>query len=102
MNLLTRYVGAKVIEFSDVPEGEVWFTVAENLNVAYANPNGDLSLAFPFSVDQTGFVGVLHDMDSSRLTSETVLMHAISMFPENIDAVVKVTITPPTTTTATA
>lgn len=102
MNLLTRYVGAKVIEFSDVPEGEVWFTVSENLNVAYANPNGDLSLAFPFSVDQTGFVGVLHDMDSSRLTSETVLMHAISMFPENIDAVVKVTITPPTTTTATA
>lgn len=100
LNLLTRYVGTKVIEFSDVPEGEVWFTVAENLNVAYANPRGDVSSAFPFQVDATGFVGVIHDIQHDRLTSETVLMHAISMFPENIDAVVRVNIKAPTTTTA--
>ncbi|MCI2771310.1 Uncharacterised protein [Mycobacteroides abscessus subsp. abscessus] len=94
LNLLTTYVGVRVIEFSDVPEGEVWLTVAENLNVAYANPRGELSRAFPFATDQTGFVGVLHDIISNRLTTETIMAHAISMFPENIDAVVKVDIKP--------
>lgn len=94
MNLLTDYVGVKVIEFADVPKGEVWMTVAENLNAAYANPRGELSRAFEFATDETGFVGVLHDINSRRLTSETVLTHAVTLFPENVDAVIKVTIKP--------
>lgn len=102
MNLLTPYVGARVLEFSDIPEGEVWLTTAENLNVAYANPNGELSLAFSFATDETGFVGVIHNIIPNRLTTETILAHAVTMFPENIDAVVKVSITkePKATTTA--
>lgn len=92
MGLLTNYVGVKVIELSDVPKGEIWMTVSENLNVGYANPNGELSRAFNFAVDETGFVGVLHDIQSNRLTSETTLMSAVKLFPENIDAVVKVKI----------
>ncbi|MBF0842314.1 capsid protein [Staphylococcus lentus] len=102
MNLLTPYVGARVLEFSDIPEGEVWLTTAENLNVAYANPNGELSLAFSFATDETGFVGVIHNIIPNRLTTETILAHAVILFPENIDAVVKVSITkePIATTTA--
>lgn len=92
LNLLTPYVGVKVIEFADVPAGEVWMTTAENLNVAFANPRGELSRAFAFATDETGFVGVLHDIQPERLTADTVFASAISMFPENIDAVVKVTI----------
>ncbi|PKE07069.1 capsid protein [Macrococcoides caseolyticum] len=94
MNLLTDYVGVKVIEFADVPKGEVWMTVSENLNAAYANPRGELSRAFDFATDETGFVGVLHDINSRRLTSETVLTHAVTLFPENVDAVIKVKIKP--------
>lgn len=94
MNLLTDYVGVKVIEFADVPKGEVWMTVSENLNAAYANPRGELSRAFEFATDETGFVGVLHDINSRRLTSETVLTHAVTLFPENVDAVIKVKIKP--------
>lgn len=75
-----------------MPQGEVWMTVAENLNVAYANPRGELSRAFAFATDATGFVGVLHDIQPQRLTSDTIYASAISMFPENIDAVIKVTI----------
>ncbi|COR90031.1 Uncharacterised protein [Streptococcus pneumoniae] len=37
---------------------------------------------------------MLHDIISNRLTTETIMAHAISMFPENIDAVVKVDIKP--------
>ncbi|HAR6305306.1 TPA: capsid protein [Staphylococcus pseudintermedius] len=92
VNLLTPYVGVKIVEFADVPQGEVWMTVAENLNVAYANPRGELARAFAFSTDATGFVGVLHDIQPQRLTSDTIYASAISMFPENIDAVIKVTI----------
>ncbi|PXA45612.1 capsid protein, partial [Staphylococcus pseudintermedius] len=92
MNLLTPYVSVKIVEFADVPQGEVWMTVAENLNVAYANPRGELARAFAFSTDATGFVGVLHDIQPQRLTSDTIYASAISMFPENIDAVIKVSI----------
>ncbi|ADC88339.1 capsid protein [Staphylococcus sp. HMSC062E10] len=97
LNLLTPYVGVRVIEFADVPAGEVWMTTAENLNVAFANPRGELSRAFAFATDETGFVGVLHDIQPERLTADTVFASAISMFPENIDAVVKVTIKAETT-----
>ncbi|HCX9016530.1 TPA: capsid protein [Staphylococcus aureus] len=92
MGLLTNFVGVKIIELSEVPKGEVWMTVSENLNVAYANPSGQISQAFNFATDETGFVGVLHDIQSNRLTSETVIMSAVKIFPENIDAVVKVKI----------
>lgn len=90
MGLLTNFVGVKLIELSDVPQGEVWMTVSENLNIAYADPSGELGQAFNFATDETGFVGVLHDIQSSRLTAETILMAALKVFPENIDAVVKV------------
>lgn len=93
LNLLTPYVGVQVIEFADVPQGTVYMTTAENLNVAYANPQGELGRAFNFATDQTGFVGVLHDIQSNRLTADTVFASAISMFPENVDAVVSVEIT---------
>lgn len=92
LNLLTTYVGVRVIEFADVPAGEIWLTVSENLNVAYANPRGELSRAFNFATDETGFVAVTHDINARRLTSETIYTSAVTMFPENIDAVVKVTI----------
>lgn len=97
LTLLTPYVGAQVIEFADVPQGTVYMTTAENLNVAYANPQGEMSRAFNFASDQTGFVGVIHDIQPQRLTADTVYASAISMFPENIDAVVKVSIEDNTT-----
>ncbi|UTT55155.1 capsid protein [Staphylococcus equorum] len=95
LNLLTPYVGVQVIEFADVPQGSVYMTTAENLNVAYANPQGEMGRAFNFASDQTGFVGVLHDIQANRLTADTVFASAISMFPENVDAVVSVAIEEP-------
>lgn len=98
MGLLTNFVGIRVVEFSDVPEGELWMTVAENLNVAYANPNGELSKAFNLVTDQTGLVGVMHNVQPTRLTSDTIIMSATKMFPENVDAVIKVLIRPSSNT----
>ena len=39
-----------------------------------------------------GFVGVIHDIQPQRLTADTVYATAISMFPENVDAVIAVDI----------
>ncbi|MCK6234020.1 capsid protein [Staphylococcus epidermidis] len=94
MGLLTNYVGVRVIELSDVPAGEVWMTASENLNIAYANPNGEVGKAFNLVTDETGIVGVLHDIQANRLTAETVLTGAIQIFAENVDAVVKIKIKP--------
>ncbi|PTJ88167.1 capsid protein [Staphylococcus hyicus] len=92
MNLLSNYVGAKVVEFSEVPKGEIWLTTAENLNLFYADPRGEINRAFNFATDATGYVGVLHDIQADRLTSDTVFASAVTMFPEIVDAVVKVKI----------
>ncbi|MCG1483289.1 capsid protein [Staphylococcus epidermidis] len=94
MGLLTNYVGVRVIELSDVPAGEVWMTASENLNIAYANPNGEVGKAFNLVTDEIGMVGVLHDIQANRLTAETVLTGAIQIFAENVDAVVKIKIKP--------
>lgn len=94
MGLLTNYVGVRVIELLDVPAGEVWMTASENLNIAYANPNGEVGKAFNLVTDETGMVGVLHDIQANRLTAETVLTGAIQIFAENVDAVVKIKIKP--------
>ncbi|WP_411860731.1 phage major capsid protein [Mammaliicoccus sciuri] len=95
LNLLTPYIGVQIIEFADVPQGKVYMTTAENLNVAFANPAGELSKAFNFATDETGFVGVMHDIQSKSLTADTVYASAISMFPELIDAVIEVSIEEP-------
>lgn len=92
MNLLNNYVGVQLVEDASVPKGEIRMTTAQNLKVVFANPRGEISRAFPLVTDETGFVGILHDIQAERLTADTVYASAVTMYPENIDEVVKVTI----------
>lgn len=94
VNLLSNYVGANILTNKDVPEGTIYVTAAENLKVAYADPNGDVGRGFQFITDETGLIGILHDDQADRLTLDTVLASAVTLFPDVLDAVVAVDIVP--------
>lgn len=92
LNLLSDYINARIFTNKDIPEGTVYVTAAENIVVAYVNPQGELSKAFPFTTDETGYIGVMHDIEHKRLTAETVTLNAIKFFPDVVNGVVAVTI----------
>lgn len=95
LNLLSNYVGANILTNKDVPKGTIYVTAAENLKLAYADPNGDIGKAFNFVTDETGYIGIKHSSQDDRLTEDTVLASAVTLFPDVLDAVVAVKIVEP-------
>src|SRR5699024_7127173 len=92
LNLLSNYVGANIVTNKDVPKGTIYVTAAENLQIAYADPNGDIGQAFDFVTDATGFIGITLSCQDDRLTEDSVLASAVTLFPDVLDAVVAVDI----------
>lgn len=96
LSYVENFLGARVaIISSTVPAKTVYGTAPENLVFAYATvAAGEINKAFDFTVEETGIIGVLHDINHQRLTSETVTLSAIALFAERLDGVIKATITP--------
>ena len=77
----------------EVPKGTVYTTADQNLVAAFANMSGgEIGKAFDFVTDNTGLIGVTHDIDKKRLTAETVTAYGIVLFAERLDGVVVGTI----------
>lgn len=95
MQYVENFLGFRVAMISAlVPEGTIYATAAENLVLAYANMAGSqVAGTFDMYVDETGLIGVTHDVNKQRLTAETITASAVVLFPERIDGVVKSTIT---------
>ena len=95
MQYVENFLGFRVAMISAlVPEGTIYATAAENLVIAYANmSNSDVARAFDMYVDETGLIGVTHDVNKQRLTAETITASAVVMFAERLDGVIKSTIT---------
>lgn len=86
-----------VFTHGDIPKGTIYSTAADNLVIAYALMNGgEIDKAFDFTTDETGLIGVTHDINKQRLTAETITAYGIVLFAERIDGVVVGTITEPT------
>ena len=95
MKYVENFLGVDLVFInSQITKGTAFVTAANNLKVAYANVRGEMSKAFPFITDSTGIIGILHDVNASHLTAETVTLSATVMFAERLDGVVKATITP--------
>lgn len=95
MSYIENFMGFRVAMItSQIDKGEIWATAAENLVLAYANmASADLAEPFDFYTDETGLIGITHDVNKSRLTTETITASAIALFAERLDGVVKATIT---------
>lgn len=89
MRYLENFLGTDVTLLSaQVPKGTLYMTAANNLNIAYADVRGELQKAFNFTADESGFIGILHDIQHERLTAETVTLSGIILYAERLDGVV--------------
>ncbi|WP_422122925.1 hypothetical protein DHX103_14435 [Planococcus sp. X10-3] len=78
----------------DIPQNTVYSTADENLIAAHAvMSGGEIGQAFDFTTDETGLIGVTHDINKQRLQAETITAYGIVLFAERLDGVVVGTIT---------
>ena len=96
MNYVQDFLNNRVIFMhGEVPQGTVYSTADQNLIAAYALMNGgEIDRAFDFTTDDTGIIGVTHDINKQRLTAETITAYGLVLFAEIIDGVVVGTIEP--------
>jgi hypothetical protein len=96
MTIISGFTDVTIITNTSVPKGKVYATAPDNLVLAYAPVSGsELSKAFTFTTDDTGYIGITHNTVNNNLTYETVVMDGILLFAERIDGVVVVTINVP-------
>lgn len=100
LNYYTDVTGTVVFTSTQVAQGSVYATAAENLVLAYI-PAGtsDLGRQFGLTADNTGFIGMKHFLHNESLTQQTLVVSGVLMFPERLDGVVQVPLaaTEPTT-----
>lgn len=88
----TDVTGTVVFTSRNIDRGEIYATVADNIQVAHISGNSDGFRAFNMVTDEFGFIGMVHGQQLNNLTIETVLASGILMFPERLDGIVKVEI----------
>lgn len=95
MQYIENFLNFKVALISSlVPKGTIYATAAQNLVIAYADmANSEVSSTFGMYTDETGLLGVTHDINKQRLTAETIVATAVVLFPERMDGVIKSTVT---------
>lgn len=96
MNYVEDFLNNRVVFMhGDIPQGTVYSTADQNLVAAHALMSGGaIGQAFDFTTDETGLIGVTHDINKQRLQAETITAYGIVLFAERLDGVVVGTITP--------
>lgn len=67
-------------------------TVSENLNGVYVPANGELASAFNLTMDESGLIGMSHNIVSDRASIDTLAMSGVLFYPEEVDGVFQATI----------
>lgn len=95
LRYVENFLGVDVaIMSTSVAAKTLYATASDNLCLAQANMAGsEIAKAFDFTTDETGIIGVTHDVNKQRLTAETVTASATVLFAERLDGIVKATIT---------
>lgn len=95
MTYVKNFLGLGTVIFnSSVPKGTIYATAKENIVLYYIPVNGaDLSEAFSFTSDATGYIGIHEEADYSNLTCEDTVVSGIVLFAERTDGIVVATIT---------
>ena len=88
----TDVTGTTVFLNNTIPQGEIYATAADNLQVAYISANSDLFDEFDMFTDEFGYIGVAHGKALEILSVQTVLVSGVLIFPERLDGMVKVEI----------
>lgn len=94
MNYVKNFLSLGTVFFNaSVPKGKVYATAADNLILYYVPVNSaDLSEAFSFTADETGFIGIHEEPDYTNMTASDTVINGMEMYAERIDGVVVGTI----------
>lgn len=94
MSYLENFLGlGTVFMNSNVPQGTIYATAKDNLVLYYVPVNGaDLSEAFTFTSDSTGYIGIHEVPDYTNMTAYDTVVNGMALFAELIDGVVVATI----------
>ena len=94
MNYVEDFMGLGRVFFnSSVPQGKIYSTVQDNLVLYYVPVNGaDLSEAFNFTSDETGYIGIHEEPDYTNMTASDTVINGMTLFAERLDGVVVGTI----------
>lgn len=88
----TDVTGTVVFLNNTIPQGEVYATAADNLQVAYIAANSEAYQEFNMFTDEFGYIAVAHGQQLETLSVQTVLASGVLIFPERLDGMVKVAI----------
>lgn len=75
-----------------VNKGEVYGTIAENLNGVYIPAEASGNEFFGFISDETGLVCMKHSAEDVSLAVNSIAYTAVEFFPEEVDGIFKATI----------
>ena len=94
MTYVENFIGLGTVIFnSNVPKGTIYGTAKDNIVLYYIPVNGaDLDLAFDFTSDATGYIGVHENAVYNNMTDEDIAISGIVLFAERLDGVVVGTI----------
>lgn len=74
---------------SSVPRGKIAATAAGNVVCYYIDANnGDISEAFSFTTDETGYIGIHEEPNYDNLTANDTVICGMELFAERIDGIV--------------
>lgn len=96
MSYLEGFLDNKIVFMSgDVPQGTIYSTAVDNLVFGHAAVGGEMSKAFDFTLQADGYIGVIHNVDTKRLTAETTAISGNLWLAERLDGVIVGTIETP-------
>lgn len=96
MTYVENFLGLGTVIFnSSVPKGKIYATAADNIVLYYIPVNGaDLSEAFTFTSDDTGYIGIHEEPDYTNMTASDTVVNGIELLAERLDGIVVSSITP--------
>ena len=94
MTYIENFLGmGTVFMNSSVPKGTMYSTAKDNIVLYYIPVNGaDLSEAFNFTADETGYIGIHEEPDYTNMTASDTVVNGMELFAERLDGIVVTTI----------
>lgn len=91
MTYIENFLGlGTVILNSGVTQGSIFATAKENIVLYYVATNdADLSEAFNFTADESGYIGIHEEPDYTNMTASDTVINGMALFAERLDGVVK-------------
>lgn len=88
----TDLTGTVVILNNTIPQGTVYATASDNLQVAFIPANSEAYQEFNMFTDEFGYIAMAHGQQLETMSVQTVLASGVLIFPERLDGMVKIDI----------